>query len=228
MKGSAGDREAANFLNIRPCQNENCFELWVGAEYGQRSNWCDAFHDHLYIKVDHPEAITGVFLSYVKWDDYFAAYIGRSGREKLLFNAGGTLPIRIRSVTDTGNLEAQQRFLNGETVYDEYSPTDEWRDKIAESGDIDGDGRIDSSDESLMLYAMLSEKETGDINADGSVDARDSSDILGYYSAKATHETLKYDTENKVKYLGDVTGDQIIDARDASDILGIYSENATR
>lgn len=105
---------------------------------------------------------------------------------------------------------------------------DEWRDKIAESGDIDGDGRIDSSDESLMLYAMLSEKETGDINADGSVDARDSSDILGYYSAKATHETLKYDTENKVKYLGDVTGDQIIDARDASDILGIYSENATR
>lgn len=117
VKGSAGDREAANFLNIRPCQNENCFELWVGAEYGQRSNWCDAFHDHLYIKVDHPEAITGVFLSYVKWDDYFAAYIGRSGREKLLFNAGGTLPIRIRSVTDTGNLEAQQRFLNGETVY---------------------------------------------------------------------------------------------------------------
>ena len=105
---------------------------------------------------------------------------------------------------------------------------DEWRDKIAESGDVDGDGRIDSSDESLMLYAMLSEKETVDINADGSVDARDSSDILGYYSAKATHETLKYDIENKVKYLGDVTGDQIIDARDASDILGIYSENATR
>lgn len=117
VKANSQDREITNFMNIMPCENEPCFDLWVGADYGQSSNWCEAFHDYLYIKVDHPEAITKVYLSYVKWDDYFAAYIGKGKREELLYNTNGILPIRVRSILDTSNIEAQQKFLDGQSVY---------------------------------------------------------------------------------------------------------------
>lgn len=134
----------------------------------------------------------------------------------------------IEKATSRNDLWYDEYTVNGAEFYAEYYPTDEWREKIEELGDIDGDGRINTSDESLMLYAMLKSHKTGDVNTDGAVDARDSSDILSYYSAKATNEKLNYDLRHKASSLGDITGDQKIDARDASEALAIYTENATK
>lgn len=117
VKADSDAHDVSNFMNIRPCSDENCFEVWLGSEYRDSRNWCTAYHDYLYIKVDHPEAVTGVFLSYVQWDDYMALYIGGKNSEELLFNTTGTLPIRLASVTDTVNPEAQSMFLSGRTVY---------------------------------------------------------------------------------------------------------------
>ena len=134
----------------------------------------------------------------------------------------------VETATSKNDVWYDEYTVNGEETYTEYYPTDEWREKIAGLGDIDGDGRIGPSDESLMLYAMLKSHKTGDVNTDSAVDARDASDILSYYSAKATNEKLNYDLRHKASSLGDITGDQKIDARDASEALAIYTENATK
>ncbi len=134
----------------------------------------------------------------------------------------------VETATSKNDVWYDEYTVNGEETYTEYYPTDEWREKIAGLGDIDGDGRIGPSDESLMLYAILKKYKAGDVNTDSSVDARDASDILSYYAAKATHEILNYDSAHKLSSLGDFNVDQKIDARDASEVLSIYSKNATQ
>ncbi|MBQ8960046.1 MAG: hypothetical protein IJ071_02375 [Ruminococcus sp.] len=65
-------------------------------------------------------------------------------------------------------------------------------------GDVDGDGRIDSSDASAVLveYAAVQtgsaptvDKSFGDVNGDGFIDSSDASDILQYYSFTQTGGT---------------------------------------
>lgn len=69
---------------------------------------------------------------------------------------------------------------------------------IVSPGDVDMDGKIDSSDASAILeyYSLVSTKQpsdltmdqvwAGDVNGDGVTDSSDASDILAYYSYAAT------------------------------------------
>lgn len=78
-------------------------------------------------------------------------------------------------------------------------------EKSSETGDIDGDGKIDSSDASIALseYSLLStgkegnfsesQKKLADLNKDGTIDASDASLILAYYSYAATSGTDSID-----------------------------------
>lgn len=109
-----GDYATNNLLNISPCENDDCINLWVGEYYGDSNNWCNEFVDHLYLKVNHPEAITKVELTHVSWDDYFAVFID----EHLLFNTTKTIPIKISDPTQTINFEAKYQLQQGkEYVY---------------------------------------------------------------------------------------------------------------
>ena len=68
-------------------------------------------------------------------------------------------------------------------------------------GDVDGNGKINSSDASLVLmeYSALSttgisklserQKQAADVNGDKSVNASDASKILAYYAATSTGKT---------------------------------------
>ncbi len=76
------------------------------------------------------------------------------------------------------------------------------------SGDINGDGKIDSSDASDILadYAKLSaggvseiDSSIGDVNGDGKIDSSDASDVLSYYAYTSSGgtDTLEKFLSNK-------------------------------
>ncbi|MCR4887878.1 MAG: hypothetical protein K5979_01685 [Ruminococcus sp.] len=115
---------------------------------------------------------------------------------------------------------------DGVKVCDKYSFTDEIRAKVAENGDINGDGSIDTKDAVYMLTAMYDNEETGDVNLDGFVDARDASLMLAYYSANSVAQKSDAETEACMTYLGDFNDDGVTDAKDASTVLSKYSKNS--
>lgn len=105
--------------------------------------------------------------------------------------------------------------------------TDKMREKIDESGDMDGDSIISSIDSSYLLAAYYSDKEAGDVNIDGKLDARDASKMLSFYSANSVNIQSDYVTEKNMEYLGDLNGDGKVDSTDASYALLEYSKIAT-
>ena len=113
-------------------------------------------------------------------------------------------------------------YKKGEYILCEF--TDEMRARIAEDGDVNGDGMIRADDASYILHAMYSQNQQGDVNTDGKLDARDASKLLSFYSANSVNIQSDYVTE----YLGDLNGDGKTDAKDASDILAIYAANSTQ
>jgi len=119
-------------------------------------------------------------------------------------------------------------YKDGKKVADEYQFTDAMRSKVKELADIDGDGKINTIDETYMLYAVFKANKDGDVNCDGLVDARDASNILEFYAGNSTNLTASYAIQYSMKYLGDLNGDEKADASDASKVLSIYSENSTK
>ncbi len=69
--------------------------------------------------------------------------------------------------------------------------------------------------------AAASEAELGDLNGDGKIDAKDASMILVEYSKASTGAESEF-TESQ-KLAGDVNGDGKIDAKDASAVLAYYA-----
>lgn len=65
----------------------------------------------------------------------------------------------------------------------------------------------------------------GDVNMDGKIDSSDASEVLEYYSLVSTNQ-LSDLTMDQV-WAGDVNGDGITDSTDASDILAYYAYTST-
>ena len=112
----------------------------------------------------------------------------------------------------------ERKFVDIEKMYDSI-----------ETGDINGDGMIDSSDASLVLaeYAKIQtgEDETftkeqniaADVNKDGVIDSSDASKILSYYAMVSTGKEPSWDWykfKNLLYYFGGA-GDFFVGFRDA-------------
>lgn len=108
--------------------------------------------------------------------------------------------------------------------------TDELRYRIESTADYNGDGKINTTDSTLLLIGIKHDNKAGDINCDGILDGRDASAILSYYAKKAVGK--EYSAEERglelgVGTLGDYDGNSTIDARDASELLRTYVEAST-
>jgi hypothetical protein len=118
-------------------------------------------------------------------------------RENRLFqrcNHAQRYPQKIKKYPQIFRLVIERKFVDIEKMYDSI-----------ETGDINGDGMIDSSDASLVLaeYAKIQtgEDETftkeqniaADVNKDGVIDSSDASKILSYYAMVSTGKEPSWD-----------------------------------
>ena len=124
--------------------------------------------------------------------------------------------------------------------------TDDIKERIAQNGDINRDGRINAVDGALFLQrvisftnckiedftpqcytAIVSESiEKGDVNGDGYIDAVDASNILSYYAVVSTGADITTSEQVVCRHKGDINGDGYVDSVDASKALAIYAANA--
>ncbi len=109
----SGNVNYDNTLNIIPCEDdENCFMLFLGQKYQDNGGDCLKYLDDLKIVVYNPSAITKVAVSRLGWDDFFGAWItGTDNVIHPLVLPTKELPVRINSVLETTNIEAQARVL---------------------------------------------------------------------------------------------------------------------
>lgn len=124
--------------------------------------------------------------------------------------------------------------------------TDAISNKIAEFGDFNKDGRINTNDGAMFLKyvvnftnckiedfepqcytAIVSESiEKGDVNGDGYVDAVDACNILSYYAVVSTGSDLTTSEQVVCRHKGDLNSDGVVDAVDASNALQKYAKNS--
>lgn len=107
---------------------------------------------------------------------------------------------------------------------------------VAEKGDLNSDGKINSVDAGCLLTYLKETSVLGDIDRSGTLRPTDAARILSYYVDAQTYNlNLDYDYEDfdeitfGVKLLGDLDGDGNISLNDANIVLGMYADDqATR
>jgi len=104
-----------------------------------------------------------------------------------------TKPVETQPVTEDVPVELP-------TIPYTEEPTDAPAESGNKTGDVNGDGMVDSNDASAVLedYAKAStggaaslDKKVADINGDGTVDSNDASIMLAYYAAVSTGKDIR-------------------------------------
>lgn len=111
-------------------------------------------------------------------------------------------------------------------LYYFYPLNNDMLENVKKYGDVNGDGRIDTEDASMLLRAYRYNFELGDVDWDGSIDASDASYVLEFYSQCLTSSDISDNDIRDMIDLADMNGDSIVDALDASLILKAYAETS--
>ena len=140
--------------------------------------------------------------------------------KKYVLTDGGTKPM-----ASTGDAENDKYFESIEL-------SDNAKNKIAEVGDINEDGKIDGKDRFALINKFFEQGVyVTDVNKDGKLEHIDSQLVIEYYAAKQSHGIEKFLTAEEREFIAEncnYDGNYQIDGLDASILLnyliGVWHE----
>ena len=131
------------------------------------------------------------------------------------------LPSCSKVMGDTDN-DSKITFNDVSAIYSSIVSKEEY----TYMSDLSFDGRLSSADVAAALNLIPDIIHTmGDVNGDGKVDSSDASDVLAEYAGLSTDSDQYFSSEQIIA--GDLNSDGKIDSSDASRILGYYSYIST-
>lgn len=159
--------------------------------------------------------------------------------------AVSAMPLGIANAVDSDlsydmDLDGFVSGADSQLILDYYAYTQEcgWYHSeellnlVAEKGDLNGDGKINTTDAGCLLTYLKETSIPGDVDRNGIIQPTDAARILSYYVDSQTYTlNLDYGYEDfdeitfGVKLLGDLDGDGRISLNDASIALGIFADN---